>query len=502
MDLRQHLARIHSGPAGAQVGAFFDFDGTLVGGFTAHTFFVDRLLAGRIPPWHAARTMWASARSSVLGTDPTQAALLGFEAMRGQTEQALIELGERLFAEKIAASIRPEARALVDAHLEMGHTVAVATASSQYQAGPTARELRIPHLICSRPQLRERRLTGRLEGPLVWGGIKAQRVREFAAEHDIDLTSSYGYGNGREDVALLRAVGIAVPVSPHAGLVAEAQRSGWSVLDVAPSSALDPASAMRTAMVLPLRQLSRLTQVEPVPAMRTAAALAGFNAGLAGGLAVGVASGERKRGAMGVAYGCDAALRLAGVRLNVSGSQNLRRDGSSVVNGPAVVVVNHQSSVDPILVGALVRGDVTVVAKKETRFDPRTFIGTLLLNPAFVDRGNTPQAVGALDEVVERLRSGTTVVVFPEGTRYSAPTVGPFRKGAFHVAIQAGVPVIPIVLRNSEQIMGRGAKSVRPGVVDVRVLEPITDWSAERLSEQVAALRQRYVDLLADWGTP
>ncbi len=496
MDLRQHLARIHSGPAGAQVGAFFDFDGTLVGGFTAHTFFVDRLLAGRIPPWHAARTMWASARSSVLGTDPTQAALLGFEAMRGQSEQALIDLGERLFAEKIAASIRPEARALVAAHLEMGHTVAVATASSQYQAGPTGRELGIPHLVCSRPQLREGRLTGRLEGPLVWGDVKAQRVREFAAEHHIDLAHSYGYGNGREDVALLRTVGIAVPVSPHAGLVAEAERAGWSVLDVADSPALDPASAMRTAVVGPLRQLSRVAQLEPVPAVRTVAALAGFNAGLAGGLAVGLVSGERKRGAMGVAYGCDAALRLAGVRLNVRDSENLQR------SGPAVVVVNHQSAVDPILVGSLVRGDVTVVAKKETRFDPRTFIGTLLLNPAFVDRGNTPQALEALGGVVDRLRSGTTVVVFPEGTRHPAPTVGPFRKGAFHLAIQAGVPVIPIVLRNSEQIMGRGDKFVRPGVVDVRVLEPITDWSPERLNEQVAALRQRYVDLLADWGKP
>ena len=91
------------------------------------------------------------------------------------------------------------------------------------------------------------------------------------------------------------------------------------------------------------------------------------------------------------------------------------------------------------------------------------------------------------------------MLIFPEGTRSSTPVLGRFRKGGFHLAIQAGVPVVPVVLRNTGEILPRHARVLRPGTLDVAVLDPIHDWRVEDLDAQVAALRDRFAATLADW---
>ena len=126
-------------------------------------------------------------------------------------------------------------------------------------------------------------------------------------------------------------------------------------------------------------------------------------------------------------------------------------------------------------------------------------VGSLLIDPVYVDRGDSEQAREALDGVVARLRSGTSLMIFPEGTRSATPVLGPFRKGAFHLAVQSGLPVVPVVLRNTGELMWRRSMVVSPGTVEVAVLPPITDLDADRLSEQVPAIRQLFVDTLADW---
>ena len=88
-----------------------------------------------------------------------------------------------------------------------------------------------------------------------------------------------------------------------------------------------------------------------------------------------------------------------------------------------------------------------------------------LADMAFVDRGNTTQAKAALAPAVARLREGISLVMAPEGTRSATPALGPFKKGAFHVAMQAGVPIVPIVIRNAGELMWRGASTIREGTV-------------------------------------
>ena len=127
-----------------------------------------------------------------------------------------------------------------------------------------------------------------------------------------------------------------------------------------------------------------------------------------------------------------------------------------------------------------------------------------LADMAFVDRGNTAQAKAALAPAVARLREGISLVMAPEGTRSATPALGPFKKGAFHVAMQAGVPIVPIVIRNAGELMWRGASTIREGTVQVTVLPPVpTDgWTVEDLPKHVEEMRERYLETLAEWDGP
>jgi putative phosphoserine phosphatase/1-acylglycerol-3-phosphate O-acyltransferase len=194
---------------------------------------------------------------------------------------------------------------------------------------------------------------------------------------------------------------------------------------------------------------------------------------------------------------CDSALALAGVRLNVVGESNLWS------HRPAVFVGNHQSSLDVLIVGSLVRRDVTGVAKREARYDPRMIIGGQLMDLAFIDRSDPESARRDVNALVDRIRSGTSVAIMPEGTRAPTPIPGRFKKGGFHLAMQAGVPIVPIVMRNTGELMWRRSMVINPGTVDVAVLEPIptNDWTVDDFDARVADVRQRFVDTLDDWPT-
>jgi putative phosphoserine phosphatase/1-acylglycerol-3-phosphate O-acyltransferase len=79
--------------------------------------------------------------------------------------------------------------------------------------------------------------------------------------------------------------------------------------------------------------------------------------------------------------------------------------------------------------------------------------------------------------------------------------VGRFKKGPFHIAMQAGVPVVPVVLRNTGELMWRGAQLIRPGTVEVMVLPPVdtSDWSPDEIGDRAEEVRQMYISALADW---
>jgi 1-acyl-sn-glycerol-3-phosphate acyltransferase len=99
------------------------------------------------------------------------------------------------------------------------------------------------------------------------------------------------------------------------------------------------------------------------------------------------------------------------------------------------------------------------------------------VNVIAIDRSNRDRAVESLKIATERLRSGISFGVCPEGTRAPPGEMLSFKKGAFHMAVQAGVPIVPIALKNSDVLMGKGTGEAWPGTIDMVMMPPVdTSW--------------------------
>ena len=161
---------------------------------------------------------------------------------------------------------------------------------------------------------------------------------------------------------------------------------------------------------------------------------------------------------------------------------------------PAVFIFNHQSGADLLIGAKLLRKDATAIAKQELKF---SLAGPLLMagGVVFLDRANRKKAIEALEPAVEALRGGTSVAIAPEGTRSKDYRLGKFKKGAFHMAMQAGVPIVPMVIKNAHDAMPKGSFIIRPTTVEVVVLPPIptTEWTVETLDDRIAEVRRLFL---------
>jgi putative phosphoserine phosphatase / 1-acylglycerol-3-phosphate O-acyltransferase len=228
----------------------------------------------------------------------------------------------------------------------------------------------------------------------------------------------------------------------------------------------------------------------------TVGALGALNIGLGVGFGIGLLRGDRRLGNdLALSFGVPAFLAFAGVKIRVVGARNLwaRR--------PAVFVMNHQSGLDAMIVAALLHHGFSGLGKKEAQYSPATFLMGQATDAVFVDRADSANGRVAQQRLLERLRSGMSIFIAPEGTRSDTGELGAFRSGAFHVARTAGVPMVPIVLRNAYELMPGKSKLIRSGVVDVAVLEPVSTehWTVQSVHDDMAEVRQRFVDALKNW---
>jgi 1-acyl-sn-glycerol-3-phosphate acyltransferase len=161
-------------------------------------------------------------------------------------------------------------------------------------------------------------------------------------------------------------------------------------------------------------------------------------------------------------------LRFAGVRVRVIGAERVDWDR------PHVVVANHQSWFDVFALGAHLPGRARFVAKEELGRIPIFGAAWKACDHVSVDRGDRAAAVESLNRAGQRIRDDAlAVIVFAEGTRSPDGRLQPFKKGAFVLAIQTGVPIVPVGISGSREVMRKGGIRVRSGEIRVRIGDPI-----------------------------
>jgi 1-acyl-sn-glycerol-3-phosphate acyltransferase len=167
-------------------------------------------------------------------------------------------------------------------------------------------------------------------------------------------------------------------------------------------------------------------------------------------------------------------MRWAGYPIHVEGEEHLRR------GGPFMIVSNHASYIDAVVLLASIPIGFVFVAKRELMRQP--LLRTLLKKGGHltVDRLSPERGLLEIEEMKKKLGEGISVLVFPEGTVTRATGVRPFTLGAFRVAAEAGVPVCPVSLRGTRRILRPEQWRPRRGEIDVRIGPPIQprdkDW--------------------------
>lgn len=181
--------------------------------------------------------------------------------------------------------------------------------------------------------------------------------------------------------------------------------------------------------------------------------------------------------------------RFAGVRITVDNRAKLDPQQ------PYVFMANHASTIDIWALLLAIPRRVRMIAKKELARIP--FLGWVMWAGRFIfiDRQNAVAARRSIDEAGRRIRGGVSVVIFPEGTRTRDGQMGLFKKGGFHLAMEAGVPIVPIALRGTRALMPPGSLRVKSGEVFVTIGAPIP--TSGLTIDDRPALIQRVRDAIA-----
>jgi 1-acyl-sn-glycerol-3-phosphate acyltransferase len=167
-------------------------------------------------------------------------------------------------------------------------------------------------------------------------------------------------------------------------------------------------------------------------------------------------------------FGADAWLRLSGVSVKVRGLELLKP------NETYVFVANHRSYLDTATLFIYTGRRIGLLAKKELLKVPVLGVGMGFVNVMAIDRSNRESAIRTADAGAQRIRSGVSFGVFVEGTRAKPGELLPFKKGAFYMAKQAGVPVVPIAIKHSDELMGKGTGEAKAGTIEMVIMPPLS----------------------------
>ena len=336
---------------------------------------------------------------------------------------------------------------------------------------PAAKDLGIKHVYATDLEVEDGQFTGGVVQPTCFGIGKVHAAERFTAEQGSNLENCFFYSDSTDDIELLETAGRPVVLNGSRDLKQVAREAGWSMADFSS------------------RGNATSSQV-----LRSLAATGSLVGSFMMGLPLYALSGSRRDSLnFSISLFAETASALIGLDLDVRGRENLWKQR------PAIFMFNHQSNADMLIMASLIRRDIVGVGKRELKNLP--VIGPLMgaAGVVFIDRSDRQAAIETMKPLVQAMQEEKkSLVIAPEGTRAPTRKLGAFKKGGFHVAIQSGVPIVPVVIHNSGDISPKGDKIFRSGTVHVDVLPAIetTDWSVANIDEHVADVRNAFLRTL------
>lgn len=429
--------------------AIFDLDRTLIAGpsgpvFTKHLAEAGVTSGRELPGADALYKLYEVAGENALSM---QAARLAVRGARGWSVAGVAKAAEAA-ADELATMVQPYARILMDEHREAGRLVAIATTSPKRFIEPLGERLGVDVVFATEWATDGDTFSGQLDGRFLWGRDKLRAIKEWAAEHKVDLGSSYAYSDSVFDVPMLRSVGHPVAVNPDAQLAWVARLNRWPVrhLDVPPGVVKVAGRELQDW----LRPLNR-------PEMAPQATF------------------------------------------DIEGTENIPSDGA------AIVVFNHRSYFDSSAINFTLAKSgrpARFLGKKEVFDAP--IIGPLsrMMGGIRVDRGTGSDE--PLIRAIKALEAGEMVSIAPEGTIPRGPaffeTELKGRWGAARLAHATKAPVIPVGLWGTEKVWPRNQRLPKmmvqePFPITVRVGRPV-DLKYKSLDADTKRIMAAIVDLL------
>jgi 1-acyl-sn-glycerol-3-phosphate acyltransferase len=182
-------------------------------------------------------------------------------------------------------------------------------------------------------------------------------------------------------------------------------------------------------------------------------------------------------------------LFICDTKVKVIGKENL------LLGKPQIFMANHQSDFDILIALAYIPVQFRWIAKKELFNIP--IFGAAMRSAGYIeiDRHNREKALQSLDEAALRIRKGKSIMTFPEGTRSRDGEIKAFKQGAFHLAIKTGVPIVPVSIIGSGQIMPKRSVKIKSGQIKLVIGEPIEarSFDIEKRQELIKKVRDTII---------
>ncbi len=200
-----------------------------------------------------------------------------------------------------------------------------------------------------------------------------------------------------------------------------------------------------------------------------------------------------------VKFGCGVYVRSTGARVHISGYEHLNPRQAYVF------ISNHQSALDPpLLIIAPICHITGAIAKKELERVPVFKQGFPLAHVVPIDRKNRQNAIASTKRGAAELARGYSLMAFPEGTRSADGQVLPFKKGVFFMALEAGVPIAPVVINDTALVMPKGVRRCIPGDVYVEFLPPVSTagYTEENIDVLIEKVRSQIAPRVRPIASP